>query len=457
MNPYRLPRSVIPARYDLRLEPDLAAARFEGSVRIAVAVREPVAEIVLNAAELEIYTALVTAGTGGTMPAAVTLDADTERCRLHLSSSIAPGDYVVHLTFSGTLNDKLRGFYRSHYRGADGGPRWLAATQFEATDARRCFPCWDEPDFKAVFAATLALDPALQAVSNTRIVEEQLENGRKVVRFADTMKMSTYLVAFVAGELEAGEPVPAGSTQLRVWCVPGKRRLTCFGRDIGAASLAFYEKYYGRNYPGDKLDLLAIPDFAAGAMENLGAITFRETALLVDEASATHAERERVADVVAHENAHMWFGRSRDHVVVERPVVERGLRHLHADAGGRRLEARMAALDDVWRVALVGPDHRRPAEHADHRVPRRGAARRRRDVRHADLRKGRVGAADAGAIRRPRGVPRRRPPLSRSPRLRLHGDRRPVAGPRRGVRAAPAGSDGCLGLHPRLSDRQCPG
>src|SRR5581483_6641960 len=114
--------------------------------------------------------------------------------------------------------------------------------------------------------------------------------------------------AFVVGELEATGPTRVGATPLRVWCVPGKRRLAAFGQEIGAASLAFFEGYYGRDYPGDKLDLVAIPDFAAGAMENLGAITFRETALLVDEAAATHAERERVADVVAHENAHMWFG-----------------------------------------------------------------------------------------------------------------------------------------------------
>ena len=184
----------------------------------------------------------------------------------------------------------------------------MAATQFEATDARRAFPCWDEPSFKAIFAVTLAIDPALTVVSNTAIVSETLENGRKVVRFADSIVMSTYLVAFVVGELEATEPATVGRTRLQIWCVPGKKRLARFGQEIGAASLAFFEDYYGLPYPGDKLDLIAIPDFAAGAMENLGAITFRETALLVDETAASHAELERVADVVAHENAHMWFG-----------------------------------------------------------------------------------------------------------------------------------------------------
>ena len=132
--------------------------------------------------------------------------------------------------------------------------------------------------------------------------------NRKVVRFADTIPMSTYLVAFIVGPLAPGEPIRVGRTPLRVWCTPGKRRLTSFAHQIGAFSLKLYEDYYDLPYPGDKLDLIAIPDFAAGAMENLGAITFRETALLVDESTATHAELERVADVVAHENAHMWFG-----------------------------------------------------------------------------------------------------------------------------------------------------
>jgi puromycin-sensitive aminopeptidase len=184
----------------------------------------------------------------------------------------------------------------------------MAATQFEATDARRAFPCWDEPDFKAVFATTLVIDPTLTAVSNTKIAAETLAGGKKVVRFADTIKMSTYLVAFIVGRIEPTEPVKVGQTPIRLWAVPGKGHLARFGQDIASASLSFFENYYGIPYPGDKLDLLAIPDFASGAMENLGAITYRETALLVDQQSATHSELERVADVVAHENAHMWFG-----------------------------------------------------------------------------------------------------------------------------------------------------
>src|SRR5213079_1633065 len=123
---------------------------------------------------------------------------------------------------------------------------------------RRAFPCWDEPAFKAVFAVTLAIDPALTAISNTRGVAERQEGGKKVLTFADTIKMSTYLVAFVVGDLEATDPVLVGEAPVRVWCVPGKRRLAAFGHDVAVASLGFFEAYYGLPYPGDKLDLLAI-------------------------------------------------------------------------------------------------------------------------------------------------------------------------------------------------------
>jgi puromycin-sensitive aminopeptidase len=308
VDPYRLPRTAVPSRYDIRLEPDFTTLTFRGQETVALEVTEPISEIVLNAIELAIDSASLENDRGETIRASATMDETTERCRLALASPAARGRWRLRLAFRGTLNDKLRGFYRSVYKDPSGVSRTMAATQFEATDARRAFPCWDEPSFKAVFAVTLVIDPTLTAVSNTSIVSETAENGRKVVRFADSIVMSTYLVALVVGELEATDPVTVGHTPLKVWCVPGKRHLARFGQEIGAASLAFFEDYYGLPYPGDKLDLLAIPDFAAGAMENLGAITFRETALLVDETAASHAELERVADVVAHENAHMWFG-----------------------------------------------------------------------------------------------------------------------------------------------------
>src|SRR5215813_12012346 len=262
----------------------------------------------MNAVELKIGEATIRGERGDAHRGVATIDEAAERCRIAFPSTLAPGTWRLRLAFTGILNDKLRGFYRSQYKDKNGVSHFMAATQFEATDARRAFPCWDEPAFKAVFAVTLVIDGKLTAVSNTAVVGERVERGRKVVTFADTMKMSTYLVAFVVGELEATDAVMVGRAPVRVWCVPGKRHLAAFGHEIGVASLRFFEDYYGLPYPSDKLDLLAIPDFAAGAMENLGAITFRETALLVDRGAASHSELERVADVVAHENAHMWFG-----------------------------------------------------------------------------------------------------------------------------------------------------
>jgi puromycin-sensitive aminopeptidase len=308
VDPYRLPRTAVPSRYDIRLEPELTTLTFRGTETVALDVAEQISDVTLNAIELTIESASLENDRGETIRATPTMEEAAERCRLTLTSPAAPGRWRLRLAFRGVLNDKLRGFYRSVYKDPNGVSRTMAATQFEATDARRAFPCWDEPSFKAVFSVTLAIDPAFTAISNTSIVSETRENGRKVVRFADSIVMSTYLVAFVVGELEATDAVMVGRTPMKVWCVPGKKRLAQFGQEIGAASLAFFESYYGVPYPGDKLDLLAIPDFAAGAMENLGAITFRETALLVDETAASHTELERVADVVAHENAHMWFG-----------------------------------------------------------------------------------------------------------------------------------------------------
>ncbi|MBX3319229.1 MAG: M1 family metallopeptidase [Nitrospira sp.] len=307
-DPYRLPRHVLPTRYDLRLEPDLKAATFTGQVSITLSVKQETQTILLNATDLHIASTGIEGQNGRTIAAEIELEPTLQRARISCHQRLAPGEWRLHLSFRGALNDQLRGFYRSTYKDSSGTVQTMAATQFEATDARRAFPCWDEPDFKAVFSTTLVVDPHLMAISNTAVVSESQAQNKKTVRFAETIKMSTYLVAFVVGQLQPTESVFVGKTPLRILTVPGKQDLTAFGQEIAVASLKFFEEYYGISYPGDKLDLVAIPDFASGAMENFGAITFRETALLVDQRSGTHAERGRVADVVAHENAHMWFG-----------------------------------------------------------------------------------------------------------------------------------------------------
>jgi len=308
--PYRLPTTVTPERYELKLTPDLSTWTFAGEENVSIHVREPVREIVLNAAELEFRSVSLRLRNGTVLQGRAALDTEDEQATLSFGDALPPGNCELQLSFSGILNDKLHGFYRSTYKDAKGREKPLASTQFESTDARRAFPCWDEPAFKAVYQVTLVVDEKLTAISNARVVRETVlpGTGKKEVVFADSMKMSTYLVAFIVGEFEATDPVMVGQAPLRVWAVPGKKHLANFALDIGKASLEHFSRYYGIPYPGDKLDLIAIPDFASGAMENLGAITFRETALLVDAKKATRAELERVADVVSHENAHMWFG-----------------------------------------------------------------------------------------------------------------------------------------------------
>lgn len=308
--PFRLPSSVTPERYEIRLVPNLAAATFAGAETVSIQVHEPVRQIRLNAAELELQAASVRNAEGKTFAATVSLDGDNEQAMLDFTEPLSPGQWQLYIEFSGILNDKLHGFYRSTYKDSQGREKPLASTQFESTDARRAFPCWDEPAFKAVFQVTLAVERGLTAISNASVVRETLlpDGASKEVVFADTIRMSTYLVAFIVGEFETGDALMVGSAPLRVWAVPGKKHLTAYAGRIGAFSLSYFSEYYGISYPGDKLDLIAIPDFASGAMENFGAITFRETALLVDQEKATRGELERVADVVSHENAHMWFG-----------------------------------------------------------------------------------------------------------------------------------------------------
>jgi puromycin-sensitive aminopeptidase len=310
LDPYRLPRTVIPARYALTLEPDLQTAQFSGSVMIAVDAVEPVDTVWLNAAELDITSAAIEDATGQRRPMAeVTLHEAQERVQLGLGAVMPAGAYRLHLAFEGRLNDKLHGFYRSTFHDAGGTEHVIATTQFETTDARRAFPCFDEPDFKAVFGVTLVVPQTQFALSNAPMVEEHLTaDGRRRMAFADTMKMSTYLVAFIVGPFAATEPVDVDGVPLRVVHPRGKGHLTAYALEAGAFALRYFTAYYGLPYPGQKLDLVAIPDFAFGAMENLGCVTFREVLLLVDPQQATQPELMRVADVIAHEIAHMWFG-----------------------------------------------------------------------------------------------------------------------------------------------------
>ena len=308
LDPYRLPAGVAPSRYDIRLRPALDDSTFIGTITVQLDVAIETDTFVLNAAELTIGECSVNGS-----PATAELVEETDRLIVRTAAPIAPGSATMNISFAGILNDKLRGFYRSTYNDADGAEQVIATTQMQSTDCRRAFPCWDEPEFKAVFGITLDIADGLDAISNgpeiERVTTEENDDGRRtVIRFADTMTMSTYLVAFIVGQLEMTAPTDVNGSPMRVVHVPGKSHLTDFGMDVGVFCLKWFEEYYGIPYPSDKVDLAGLPDFAAGAMENLGCITFRESLLLVDPATSTQNEQQLVVDVVAHELAHMWFG-----------------------------------------------------------------------------------------------------------------------------------------------------
>lgn len=304
-----LPANVKPNKYRLTLQPDLNTFTFKGEQTVDIEIVEPTARIVLNAAELEITGVTLRRNGSETSTHSVSLDGDTETVTLDFGRTLSPGRAQLEMEFTGILNDRLVGFYRSEYQDAEGQTRHLATTQFEATDARRAFPCWDEPAQKAVFDVTLIFDEAYQAVSNTPIVEESSPApGLRSVRFGETPIMSTYLLAFVVGDLVSVEADAADGTRVGIWTTRGKENQAGFALDTSVKLLGYFNEYFGIPYPLPKLDHIAIPDFAAGAMENWGAVTYRETALLVDPENSSAGTRQRVAEVVAHEMAHMWFG-----------------------------------------------------------------------------------------------------------------------------------------------------
>ena len=299
----RLPPGVTPTHYALRFAPDLAAETFTGTARIQVEVAASGATIVLNALELTIGSARVTQA-GKTSAATVALDAGKQQAALTLPAPLSPGPAQLDLAFTGVLGRQLGGLYLTTTQ-----KRKYAATQLEATDARRMFPCFDEPAAKATFDVSVVLDEGDIGISNGRQVSDVAgpTAGKHTVTFATTPRMSTYLVALLVGDFECA----AGSAEgipLRVCATPGQLALTSFALEATKGVLHFYNRYYGIKYPFEKLDQVAVPDFAAGAMENTGAIVYRESALLVDEASAPLGQKREVAETIAHEIAHQWFG-----------------------------------------------------------------------------------------------------------------------------------------------------
>jgi puromycin-sensitive aminopeptidase len=306
----RLPAHVSPTVYHVTLKPDLEAFTFEGEETIELMLSKPTKTISLHSKDLDItLVELLPQSEGGVpMQATVSYNDENETATFTFPKSILKGEHKLRLFFRGILANNMRGFYKSQYV-LDGKTHTLATTQFEATDARRAIPCFDEPMHKAVFNVKLVVPISKTAISNTLPTEViEHEAGYKLVSFAPTPKMSTYLLAFIVGDFEHIEAKSKSGVTVRVYATPGKKHQSTFALETAVRVLDFYEDYFGITYPLNTLDMIAIPDFASGAMENWGAVTYRETALLVDPEHSSTKNRQWVALVIAHELAHQWFG-----------------------------------------------------------------------------------------------------------------------------------------------------
>ena len=299
----RLPTTVRPQHYALTLTPDLKAATFIGSETIEVTLAEPANSITLNANELTFQSVRVEAA-GQEQDASVSLDKEKEQATFTVPSTLPAGKARLTIAYTGILNNELRGFYLSKTAS-----RNYAVTQFESTDARRAFPSFDEPAFKATFDISLIVDKGDTAISNGPIVSDTPGPAadKHILKFLTTPRMSTYLVAFLVGDFQCSSGEQDG-VAIRTCSTPDKVALTTYGVDVAKYVLHYYNNYFGIPYPLKKLDLIALPDFEAGAMENFGAITYRETDLLIDPKTASISAKTEVALVIAHEMAHQWFG-----------------------------------------------------------------------------------------------------------------------------------------------------
>uniref|UniRef100_A0A8C8ITD5 Aminopeptidase n=1 Tax=Oncorhynchus tshawytscha TaxID=74940 RepID=A0A8C8ITD5_ONCTS len=308
----RLPTDVYPVNYGLCLKPDLIDFTFEGKLEAIVEVNLATNQIVMNCADIDIITASFVPEGGEEINATgFNYQNEDEKVTLSFPSALQKGSGTLKIDFVGELNDKMKGFYRSKYATPAGEIRYAAVTQFEATDARRAFPCWDEPAIKATFDISLIVPKDRVALSNMNVIDRKPhpeDDSLLEVKFATTPIMSTYLVAFVIGEYDFVEGQSSDGVTVRVYTPTGKAEQGKFALEVAVKTLPFYNDYFNVPYPLPKIDLIAIADFAAGAMENWGLVTYRETALLIDPKNSCSSSRQWVALVVGHELAHQWFG-----------------------------------------------------------------------------------------------------------------------------------------------------
>ncbi|KAE8394749.1 Aminopeptidase 2 mitochondrial [Aspergillus alliaceus] len=306
-----LPTNVKPVHYDLTLEPNFESFTYEGTVVVDLQVTEDTTSISLNSNEIDIHTATVSAG-GSVVTSSpeISVNKDTQVATVKFAETIPTGSSAqLKLTFTGILNDNMAGFYRSSYKLPNGETKYIASTQMEPTDARRAFPCFDEPALKAKFTVTLIADKSMTCLSNMDVASEtDVQGGKKAVKFNTSPLMSTYLVAFIVGQLNYIE-TKNFRVPIRVYATPDQDiEHGRFSLDLAARTLAFYEKAFDSTFPLPKMDMVAVPDFSAGAMENWGLITYRIVDVLLDEKNSGASRKERIAEVVQHELAHQWFG-----------------------------------------------------------------------------------------------------------------------------------------------------
>lgn len=301
-NVTKLYDAIKPINYKLDLTPNISSFTFNGSEVVTFKIDKPTKKLVWHGDALKLESAKI-----GTQTANATYNNDEQTIAFSFENELEAGEHKLEIDFSGEINDSLHGWYRSQYKDGD-QTKWLAVTQFEATSAREAFVCIDEPAAKATFDVTLHIDEKFDAISNGQVVKCDITDGVKSIQFEQTPVMSSYLLAFLVGEFEYLEKTNDEGVMVRVYTVPGKKEHGAFALDVAAKTLSFYKDYFGIAYPLPKLDMIAVPDFAAGAMENWGAVTYRETALLVDENNSSLATKQWTAMVVAHELAHQWFG-----------------------------------------------------------------------------------------------------------------------------------------------------
>jgi aminopeptidase N len=304
--PGKLPKQVVPTEYSIRIVPNIDKLTFAGSETVKLNVRSPVRQLVLNVLEMEIASA--TLDDKALPKSAIKIDKKQELLTIALPSELSVGDHALALDFSGKINQQGQGlFYAPYQEQGTGAKKIVLGTQFEATDARRLFPCWDEPSFRARFQLTAIVPENWLAVSNMPVEKEGKVEGGKEVRFAMTPPMASYLNVFVAGELDLIESQVAG-VQIRVIATKGKAEWGRYALESTAKILEYYNDYFGVPYPLPKLDQIALPGGFGGAMENWGGITYFESSLLFDPQKSSEETKQDIFAVIAHETAHQWFG-----------------------------------------------------------------------------------------------------------------------------------------------------